>query len=199
MLSICQTNPMGSKFQITKKIYPIIGIIDTGISSDTPLEGFDCKYRRLFKSHFVCPVIEKTNHGTAVATLAALGKKLYPNHTEVFEADAKLLSIKILDGTGGYVPETEVTRLIQGTHEKYGVQIFTLTIGYTEAKENNGAASEYAYALDKICNELNILIFFAIGNNNDLLFWDGKQHKTVAYPTHFPDEKTNLCYLTKYE
>lgn len=172
---------------------PIIGIIDTGISSDTPLKDLIVNADDSLNLTSSPVVEDEANHGTAVATLAALGKKLYPNHIGVFEADAKLLSIKILNGTGGYVPETEVTRLIREAHEKYGAQIFTLTIGYTEAKPNNGEVSEYAYALDKICNDLNILIFIAIGNNNDLLFWDGKQHKTVAYPTHFPDEKTNLC------
>jgi Subtilase family len=183
----------GFEISNSQEDLPIIGIIDTGISSDTPLKDLivnDDDSLNLTSS----PINEdEANHGTAIATLAALGKKLYPNHIGIFEADAKLLSIKILNGTGGYVAETEIIRLIREAYEKYGVQIFTLTIGYTESKLNNEEVSEYAYALDKICNELNILIFIAIGNNDDLSFWDGKQHKTVAYPTHFPDEKTNLC------
>jgi hypothetical protein len=183
----------GFEISNSKDDLPIIGIIDTGISSDTPLKDLIVNADNLLNLTSSPINEDEANHGTAVATLAALGKKLYPNHIGNFEADAKLLSIKILNGVDGYIAETEVIRLIRESHEKYGVQIFTLTIGYTDPKANNEEVSEYAYALDKISNELNILIFIATGNNNDLTFWDGTQFKTVAYPTHFPLEKANLC------
>ena len=177
----------------SKDELPIIGIIDTGISSETPLKNLIVNTDNSLNLTSSPVNEDEANHGTAVATLAALGKKLYPNHIGNFEADAKLLSIKILNRAHGYIAETEVVRLIREAHEKYGVQIFTLTIGYTDPKSNNEEVSEYAYSLDIISNELNILIFIATGNNNDLQFWDGTQFKTVAYPTHFPLEKANLC------
>jgi Subtilase family len=168
---------------------PIIGIIDTGISDLTPLKDLI-----IIDNHFnltSSPVnIDVANHGTAVATLAALGKKLYPNHVGKFKADAKLLSIKVLSDNGGYIPESEIIRLIRDAYQKYGVQIFTLTIGYQDPKLNDEIVSEYAYALDILSFELNILIFIAIGNIGNLMTSEGR---IVAYPLHFQDEITNLC------
>jgi hypothetical protein len=161
---------------------PIIGIIDTGISSDTPLKAL-----LINDNHF---------NLTAVATFAALGKKLYPNHNGNFNADARLLSIKIMSSDRGYVVESKVIQLIRDAHTKYGVQIFTLTIGYTNPKLSDELISEYAYALDVLSYELNILIFIAAGNVQpvDLAPLNGRGGYTVvSYPLHFEDEFTNLC------
>ncbi len=182
-------------FQISniKEELPIIGIIDTGISNQTPLNELIVNVDEALNLTATSVKLDETNHGTAVAALAALGDKLYPDHIGNFEADAKLLSIKTLANDNGYIPESEVIRLIRQAHELYGVQIFTLTIGYTTPKSNNEDVSTYAYALDKLSNELNILIFIATGNIEDLTFYDGKQTKTVSYPLHFVDESSNLC------
>jgi hypothetical protein len=166
---------------------PIIGIIDTGISNQTPLRDLIVNQDNTLNITGSPVTEDATNHGTAVATLAALGKKLYPNHIGTYEADAKLLSIKILDGQGSVIPEIEVVRLIREAHNNYGVQIFTLTVSYQEPLLNNKEISEYAFALDKLCYELNILIFISIGNINDLSYLVRN-----PYPTHFSNEEANL-------
>lgn len=172
---------------------PIIGIIDTGISEETPLKDLIVNVDDTLNLTQSNVRIDETNHGTAVATLAALGDQLYPNHIGKFEADAKLLSIKTLVGNSGFVSEVEVVKLIRQAHSQYNVQIFTLTIGYTSHKTNNEDFSTYAYALDKLAFELNILIFISTGNNDNLTFFDGTRVKTVSYPRHFSDECSNLC------
>jgi len=171
---------------------PIIGIIDTGISNQTPLASLIVNQGNEFDITGTSPIIDSANHGTAVATLAALGKKLYPNHIGNFQADAKLLSIKVLSSSGGYLAESEVINAIREAHNKYGIQIFTLTIGYIQAKNYNEIVSEYAYALDVLAYELNILIFISAGNNNKLSHFDGQRDIIVTYPDHFDEESTNL-------
>lgn len=171
---------------------PVIGVIDTGISNQTPLAPLIINQGNEFDLTGTSPVIDSANHGTAVATLAALGKSLYPNHVGNFKADAKLLSIKVLSSSGGYLAESVVVNAIREAHAKYGVQIFTLTIGYTEAKKYNDIVSEYAYALDVLAYELNVLIFISAGNNNRLSHFDGQRDIIVTYPDHFDEESTNL-------
>lgn len=183
----------GFKINNSSENLPIIGIIDTGISGETPLKDLIVNNDDKLNLTATSIYVDEANHGTAVAALAALGKKLYPNHIGDFAADAKLLSIKTLNGSGGYIVESEVIRLIKEAHQNYGVRIFTLTIGYNDNKRNNEGISEYAFALDKLTYELNILIFIAIGNNNNLSFWDGSKFKTATYPLHFQDENSNLC------
>ena len=171
---------------------PIIGIIDTGISNQTPLSKLILNESREFDLTNTSPFTDVLDHGTAVAALATLGDRLFPSHIGSFEADAKLLSIKILDKKKDFIPEAEVVRLIKEANTKYGVQIFTLTIAYTEPKKYNETISEYAYALDVLSYELNILIFIAIGNSTNLNNYDGKKFVNVSYPDHFDTEESNL-------
>jgi len=171
---------------------PIIGIIDTGIENKSPLNSIiinDASYNLTNTSSF----IDNVDHGTAVATIAALGDKLYPNHLGNFEADAKLLSIKTLDNNSGQIFESEVIELIRRAKLEYNVQIFTLTIGYDVCKKHNECMSSYAFALDKLSHELNILIFISISNVRDSqYFLDAITNKSL-FPLHFMSEHTNLC------
>lgn len=171
---------------------PIIGIIDTGIEKNSPLKtiliGDDSFNLTNTSAH-----IDNANHGTAVATIAALGDKLYPNHLGVFESDARLLSIKTLDNDSGQIFESDVLNLIRKAKFEYNVQIFTLTIGYNDYKKHNEKVSNYAYALDKLSHELNILIFISICNvNESKYFFDNDINKSL-FPKHFEIEQTNLC------
>ncbi len=171
---------------------PIIGIIDTGIEKNTPLKTIlinDESYN-LTKSS---PFIDNVDHGTAVATIAALGDKLYPSHFGKFEADARLLSIKTLDKYFGSIFESDVINLIRKANQEYNIQIFTLTIGYSDYKKHNEKVSNYAYALDKLSYELNILIFISICNIGESQhYFDNIQNKSL-FPKHFENEQTNLC------
>ena len=171
---------------------PIIGVIDTGISNQNPLGPIIINDAQ-FDLTDTSPVIDNANHGTSIGALAALGSRLIPNHLGNFEADAKLLPIKIIDGNGGTIAELEVIRLIRDAFEMYSVKIFTLTICYTECKKYNEIVSEYAYAIDKLTSELNILIFIAIANNRDLTIPGALRPVVVTYPQHFENESANLC------
>lgn len=113
----------GFKIQNANDELPIIGIVDTGISKATPLIDIiinDDKEFDITGSH---PLEDSANHGTSVALLAALGNSLIPNHIGNFNADAKLLSIKILSGRNGVLAESDVIKLIRDANAKYGIKI----------------------------------------------------------------------------
>ena len=171
---------------------PIIGIIDTGIEKNSPLQNIlidDTSFNLTNSS----PLIDNVDHGTAVATIAALGDKLYPNHIGEFESNARLLSIKTLDYNSGQILESDVINLIRRAKFEYNVQIFTLTIGYNDYKKHNEKVSNYAFALDKLSHELNILIFISICNvEESQYYFDYNQNKSL-FPNHFETEQTNLC------
>lgn len=166
---------------------PVIGIIDTGISNQTPLSAvlvntntsdFDATGTSVFA--------DNVNHGTGVAALAALGKSLYPNHRGTFNAVAKLLSIKVLDRNRSPLKASKVIELIRKANADHSVRLFVLTISYGDHKEYDSVISDYAYALDMLAHELDILIFISVGNNTDLL--DGPD-----YPHQFMNANSNIC------
>lgn len=180
----------GFGFDVTgSEELPIIGIIDTGIENTTPLSSIlinDSSFNLTNTTSF----IDERDHGTAVAAIAALGNKLYPNHFGSHNADAFLLSIKIMNDNQNILFKDDVIALIRRAHREHAVQIFTLTIGYENHKKHHEKASEYSILLDKLSHELNILIFISIGNNFNLAPLFGP---IISFPDLYDLESSNLC------
>lgn len=167
---------------------PIIGVIDTGVSSQTPLapilKGEDGEFDATGTGSFN----DLADHGTGVAAFAAFGEKLIPGYQGQVEADAKILPIKIIDGNSGPISQKQVVSLIREAHLKYKVRIFTLTIGYSEFPLNdNQEFSSYAAMLDQLASELDILIFISTTNH----FIENLEVKD--YPDKFKESNANIA------
>lgn len=183
----------GFTINVTNQNVPIIGIIDSGVSSNTPLEPLIIVDEELNLTN--TPVNEDNTdrgrgHGTAVAALAAMGKKPYINgYSQNLSYDAKILPIKITDETTSYISQYHVVQKLKLAKEKYpNLKIFTLSICYKKHKLYNEHNSSYAYALDKFAYENDCLIFICTGNNSEAAL------KNDTYNTlYFDNEETNLC------
>lgn len=164
---------------------PIIGIIDTGVSRHSPLAPLivadDYSIAEADAAH------DADGHGTSVAGFAALGHRLAGRVSGVLEADARILPIKILSGNRGYITQKDVGDLIIRAHQTLGVRIFVLAIGYVSHMRTDEAHSDYAYYLDQLAQQLDVLIVIATGNYNNFTL------ETSTYPAHYLDEDTNLC------
>ncbi|WP_454059753.1 S8 family serine peptidase [Elizabethkingia ursingii] len=172
---------------------PIIAILDTGISKETPLKDILIQDNTFTLGGD--PFEDKcgwggNGHGTAVAALAALGRI---NHINEFNedvlADAKLLSVKILKNGSGSVSESKFIEILYAIKEKYPtIKIFVLTTCYEECKKTNERFSEYTLALDKFSHETDSLIFICTANNY--------QHIGITSDydfSSFGNENSNLC------
>lgn len=167
---------------------PVIGVIDTGVSNQTPLtpllinpgEKYDLTGTGLFFDH--------TDHGTGVAAFAALGSRLIPEYRGEVESDARILPIKVLDSSESPISQKKIVETIKMAHEEFGVKIFTLTIGYGKFPLNdNEEISAYATALDELTSELDILIFIATTNNCHNI------NDESPYPEKLFDTDSNLA------
>lgn len=171
---------------------PLIAILDTGIQSGTPLDPIVINVDETFSLTGTPCREDRVNHGTAVAALAALGDRLYKQAGNAVESDAGLLSIKVLDNGSGAVAEQEVLDKIREAYINLGVRIFVLTICYTTPKAYNQSHSSYALSLDKLIHELDILVVICVGNNDDLMEFDGRGQRVRNYPALFDREEHNL-------
>ncbi|MDZ7717841.1 MAG: hypothetical protein U5K72_03340 [Balneolaceae bacterium] len=68
---------------------PIIGILDSGVSDQTPLAPLLIQTTPNFDLTNTDPFTDEIDHGTGVAAIAALGTKPYPEFLGEFEADAQ--------------------------------------------------------------------------------------------------------------
>lgn len=172
---------------------PIVAIIDTGVSKYSPLGEIlipDDTFTLVGD-----PLLDNCDsngegHGTGVAGLAAFGKN---NHINNFEgevfADAKVLSMKILDDSSGTISEIELVRNLYLIKEKYPeIKIFVLTIGYEVHKRDNENYSEYTYLLDKFSHDTDSIIFISTTNNDECI-----SDRNSYDQSYFGLEKTNLA------
>lgn len=168
---------------------PILGIVDTGISSETPLGGLLINDNR-FNLTGTSPFTDSVDHGTGIAALAALGKRPYTQgYRGQVNADAKLLSIKILDARSGYLSQKEVLELLQQAKLSYPqIKIFVLTICYDNNKLENEDYSSYAFELDRFSHRNDCIVCICTGNNSAASL----NNRTYDL-NYFFEERTNLC------
>lgn len=175
-------------------ILPLIGVIDTGISMQSPLQSITIQDDTF--SLIGNPLIDiagghnRNGHGTAVAALAALGRM---NHLNKFSGtvntDAKLLSIKISETGSGYLSEENLIKLLYQAKGKYpNLNLFVLTTCYSKFKSTNEPFSNYTYELDKFSHRTNSLVVICTANNNACI--DEITDYDLKY---FNSPHTNLC------
>lgn len=183
----------GFEIENPEEELPTIGIIDTGISNQTPLAPIivnDDSLNITGSSSFTDNASNGSGHGTGVAALAALGRNAYYNgYKGKLKADAKLLSIKILDNNSGFLSEKDVLDLLRNSKAKYpNLKIFVLTTCYQANKSNNEDFSTYAYELDRFAHGNDCLIIICTANNNDAANTNSQYDLN-----YFFSETTNLC------
>ena len=176
----------------------VIGVIDNGVRPIDPLRDILVDSRLdLTNPRRPNALQARHPHGTIVATLAATGMDFFDTSKTRLAADALILPIKILDFDAGFFNIHRICEMIR-TAAARGVRIFNLSVT-GPGKLYNAPVSEYAFLLDQLAWELDILIFIATGNlgiadieemqdNPDL--GDGDLH---TYPNHFynPNQATN--------
>jgi len=168
---------------------PLIGILDTGISSNSPLSeilhGDDS-----FNLTETSPFVDRCDHGTAVAALAAFGRKPYAvNYSGDLNADARLLSIKIIDDGAALLSQHRVLATLREAKERYPeIKIFVLTTCLEQPKRDNQNYSLYATSIDKFLFEKDCLLFISTGNNQK-----GGVENFDYDMNYFNSEHTNLC------
>jgi hypothetical protein len=172
---------------------PLIGIIDSGISQTSPLASIliiDEELNTTITSVAEDNIDGGQGHGTGVAALAALGKKPYfQGYTNGIAADAKLLSIKIIDENSHYLSQNNIIEKLHLAKNKYpNLKVFTLTISYQNHKKFNEAHSSYSYALDLFAHEHDCLICICTANNDE-----AGLHNTTYDEEYFSLENTNIC------
>jgi len=170
---------------------PIIGILDTGISMQSPLASITIQDDTFtLGGSALIDTCDRHGHGTMVGALAALGRS---NHLNNFageiHADAKLLSMKLFDNGNGFISEKKVIEMLYRSKEKYpDLCIYVLTICFKSHKKTNESFSNYTYELDKFAHETDSLIFISTGNN------DNSKNENEDYDLgYFNKECTNLC------
>jgi subtilisin family serine protease len=141
----------------------VIGVLDNGVRAIDPLRRILVNYNLDITNKRQPNPLQATHpHGTVVASLAAMGTSFFDTTRTDFTSSAYILPIKILNLTEGQFKVYDIISAIQRAIRK-GVRIFNLSVT-GPSKMYNEAVTEYAYLLDRLAYENDILIFIAAGN-----------------------------------
>lgn len=187
----------------------IIGVVDNGVRKVQPLENVIVDRKiDVTNRQRPNPLLASHPHGTMVASLAALGTRYFDTAQRRFVSDAMIMPIKILNFGNGNLNIYDIKEAIE-KGVKAGVKIFNLSV-CGPAKMYNQAHSDYAYLLDKLAYDNDILVFIAAGNLDevDVIAMQAVVGANPAahfhtYPNHFYNpgeisnehvcEATNIC------
>ncbi|PSL27546.1 S8 family peptidase [Chitinophaga ginsengisoli] len=182
----------------------IVGVIDTGVTRITPLQDIltNFSYDHTGNGAFW----DESGHGTSVAGLVALGAEFYASTDEVYTAKARIAVIKALQFNNDNLNISRILADIRSARQTHNVRLFNLSLNISSAKEYNSTYSHFAYELDKLAHELDVLVFIAVGNIDPDYLGDALAdplHPDHKYPVFFykPDstsdghrcENTNIC------
>lgn len=142
---------------------PVVGVLDTGTIAEEPFTQLDAGGIDLTNEHDYHSVHE--GHGTTVASLASFGWNYYQanENAEEINADAQIYTIKVQNNAEGRLNIADIKQAIIGAHNDHGIRIFNLSMN-SGSKNYNSDISPYAYILDALAYELDILIFISTGN-----------------------------------
>lgn len=186
-----------------------IGILDNGVRAIEPLEDIIVNHQLdITDKRKPNPLAASHPHGTVVASLAALGTGFFDRTRSDFTSDAYIVPIKILNFSQGCFNIYDIESVIRAA-VRAGVKIFNLSVT-GHGKMYNETVTEYAYLLDRLAYENDLLIFIAAGNLEEDSMEAMQEDIAVglhldfhAYPFHFYNpgkssdshvcEAMNLC------
>jgi len=150
--------------------YPIVGVLDTGISKNKYLDSWILEKK--FTSY--PEEYQDNKHGTFVAGLVAYGDELNESQT------ATLDGIKIFDATvypdvkcESIYPDELVDHIREAVEKNHNIKIWNLSLG-TNVEAELDEFSDFGMALDSIQDENNVLIIKSVGNCSNFLQGKGK-------------------------
>lgn len=181
-----------------------VGVIDTGISNIEPFKEILLKEN--FSHTEQAAFWDEDGHGTLVTGLIVFGDEFLKEEKQVYNAKAKILNIKALHFSNDNLNITQLLSDIVCARKLHGVRIFNMSLVIPNAKKYNSTYCQFAYELDRIAFQNDLLIFLSVGNfDSDSLQALKTQyiHEDHEYPSFFYNlnsdsdshtcEDTNIC------
>lgn len=138
--------------------YPVVGVVDTGISPDNPL----LKPWVIDRVKYVPEGFENYDHGTFVSGLIIHSRRLNHGDERFPSCSSKVIDVTAIPIDG--ISEDELLSILEDVIPKYPeVKFWNLSIG-TNNTISDDHFSDFAVALDRIQHEHGVAFILAAGN-----------------------------------
>lgn len=172
---------------------PVVGIIDSGVNQHPLLDG---ALAGAIAEPAHLGTADDWGHGTRVAGIAAFGDLRAQLQRDKLVRSARIASAKVVNNRGEFderslVPKqmrTVITRLRQDL----GCRIFVHALGDAKGLFNGEKVGLWAFTLDELARELNVLIIVTTGNRTPRAHADAEQ-SVSHYPRYLTEEANAFC------
>lgn len=183
---------------------PVVGIIDTGVSIIDPLRKVftGINYDHTGKGiHW-----DESGHGTMVTGLVVFGEDFITNVKANYDAKAFIAVIKAIHSENDEINIPMLLNDIRDAKRSHGICLFNMSLNIPVIKKYNDSFSSFAYELDKLAYEEDVLIILSVGNYDSqelerLLNTD--YHPSHDYPSFFYDLNStsphHSCWFTNIQ
>ncbi|NII23554.1 S8 family peptidase [Pseudoflavitalea sp. X16] len=160
-----------------------VGIIDTGFDQNIdPLRGVltDINYDHTGQGAYW----DEAGHGSLVTGLVALGDEFAASAQQTYTAKARIAVIKAIHHPNDEINIPRLITDIRDAKRRHGIRLFNMSLNLPGAKVYNSSYSQFAYELDKLAHEEDILIFLSVGNFSEDSLDDLVRNPAFAHPAH---------------
>jgi subtilisin family serine protease len=183
---------------------PIVGIIDSGVNNIDPLRPALTAIQ--FDHTGNGAYWDEVGHGTSVAGLIVLGEEFHKNIRSAYTAKAKIAVIKVIHSDYDPIDIPKLLNDIRTARRTNGVRLFNMSLNLPIAKNYNDSFGNFAYELDKLSYEEDLLIFMSVGNYDAVeleALLNGSYHPSHDYPRFFYEPNSSsphhACWFTNIQ
>lgn len=183
---------------------PIVAVIDSGVEQLQPIRE---AITNIGYSHTnLGTYFDELGHGTMVAGLVILGEDFIKEIKTDYIAKAKIAVIKAIHNNNDPIDVPRLLADIRDAKRRHNIKLFNMSLNMGIIKSYNDKFCDFAYELDKVAFEEDILIFVSVGNYNfnDLEnLRNNSTNPSHSYPRFFYDLASSSvdhsCWFTNIQ
>ena len=175
---------------------PGVCVIDSGINRGHPMLGAAIGYTRSIPVDAI-EGLDQHGHGTMVAGIALYGDVKRCIESLNFEPQLYLFGARVTNAENKFDDErlivTQMKEAIEAFHDEYGCRVFNVSLGDPGLVYNDGKPSPWAYILDTLARDLDVVIVVSAGNLSVLgVFGDEANQIFTEYPRYLLNDDSRL-------
>ncbi|MBX3048974.1 MAG: S8 family peptidase [Anaerolineales bacterium] len=176
---------------------PGVCIIDSGVVSSHPLLAQAIGDVRAIPARFGDGV-DDNGHGTKVSGLVLCGDVSKAISAGSFEPQIFIYCVKVTNKDNRFDDErlivNQMADAIRTLHGEYNCRVFNISLGDEEQIYMGGRPSSWAYILDVLARDLDIVIVVSSGNQTTVQGVTGPDANMIIsrYPDHLLDDESRI-------
>lgn len=143
----------------------VVGLIDSGLNRLDPIREVITSIS--YDHSGYGPYWDESGHGTLVGGLIVVGDEFLTDVRGEYEAKARLAVIKAIHEDTDYINIPRLINDIRDAKRQHGIRIFNMSLNMPTAKKYNDHFSSFAYELDRLAYEEDLMIIMSVGNTSE--------------------------------